>query len=256
MLWINSHFVLFSFRFSYFLTHTLTHTGSGTGGITGNKRPKDLILPSGNGRKCQQISQKSAFHHLVRMRSPVRIWIAAPRRRSKVCFASTIFLCKKSSAALLPCFSSPQKALRLFGAPHVKPRFGGIFASCYFGWNLPFAPHAAPHAEMPENNQRLSNRISPHILVSAAASVAMRQWRMSRNGRVNLHRHVREQPQELKDRLLFVLNCREDFNLIYQRLRQNEYTDLLPKARIPIRCSMVTVKAAPKPQASLWAMRT
>ncbi len=47
---------------------------------------------------------------------------------------------------------------------------------------------------------------------------------------INLYRHVREHPEELKDRLRFVLNCREDFKLTYQRLRRNEYTDLLQKA--------------------------
>ncbi len=44
---------------------------------------------------------------------------------------------------------------------------------------------------------------------------------------INLYRHVREQPEELKDRLRFVLNCREDFKLTYQRLRQNEYGDFV-----------------------------
>ncbi len=125
-----------SSRFCFCLTHTLTHTGSGTGGISGNKRTEDLILPSGNGRKCQEISQKSTFHHLVRMRSPVRIWIAAPRRRSKVRFASTIFYAKNRRQRRFLASPLPKKPRGFSGAPHVKPRFDGIFASCYFGWNL------------------------------------------------------------------------------------------------------------------------
>ncbi|MEG0756358.1 MAG: hypothetical protein RR450_08165, partial [Oscillospiraceae bacterium] len=61
------------------LTHTVTHTGKRADGNSGDKSAKDLILLSENVLKLPESSRLKALNRLVRMRSPVRIWIAAPK---------------------------------------------------------------------------------------------------------------------------------------------------------------------------------
>ena len=75
------------------LTHTVTHTGKRTNGVNGEKSAKDLILLSGNGPKALEMKGLEALNHLVRMRSPVQIRVAAPkgsdfnRNQNLFCFA-------------------------------------------------------------------------------------------------------------------------------------------------------------------------
>lgn len=61
------------------MTHNLTHTGEGAEKFSGDKTARDLIFPSQKCRKPQETSQEMPWDHLVRMRSLVRIWIAAPK---------------------------------------------------------------------------------------------------------------------------------------------------------------------------------
>ena len=47
---------------------------------------------------------------------------------------------------------------------------------------------------------------------------------------INLYRVVREHPEELKDRLLYVLHSREDFKIAQRRLAQFSYKDDILRA--------------------------
>ena len=47
---------------------------------------------------------------------------------------------------------------------------------------------------------------------------------------INLYRVVREHPDELKDRLLYVLHSREDFKITQRRLAQFSYKDDILRA--------------------------
>lgn len=47
---------------------------------------------------------------------------------------------------------------------------------------------------------------------------------------INLYRCIRERPEELIDKLTFVLNSREDFKRAQERLAKNEYADDIDKA--------------------------
>ena len=59
---------------------------------------------------------------------------------------------------------------------------------------------------------------------------------------INLYRVVREHPEELKDRLLYVLHNREDFKLAQRRLAQFSYKDDILRRRISTKSS---AKATP-----------
>ena len=59
----------------------------------------------------------------------------------------------------------------------------------------------------------------------------MREVLNDANGNlINLYRVVREHPDELKDRLLYVLHSREDFKIAQRRLAQFSYKDDILRA--------------------------